>query len=376
MSQSRTEKAARSQPPAPSEAQLIGMLSGPLLWTTRAETRSNLSQPEASRVLRGSWDKLLGLAHSHHVIVRWLRALQMSTVENAEPAISEHAAGALSRERERIDKAMLFLSAICDELRSAGQNPVVIKSLDHWPDLGNDLDLLTCAEPRDVIHTMRRCFEARPIERSWGDRLANKWNFSIPGLRELVEVHVGRLGQTGEQNHLAQAIVSRSKVREVGGYTFRVPADEDRVLISTLQRMYRHFYLRLCDVVDTAALLEQGRLDFVALRRSGEAAAIWEGAATLLGLVSDYVRQYRGETLPLPGWVRAAVRSKGSRLEMSHGFLRIPILPDSVRLYVSELLAYFQQRNLPSSLRLTLLPGLAAAAAVEHRITGATKRVW
>ena len=33
-------------------------------------------------------------------------------------------------------------------------------------------------------------------------------------------------------------------------------------MISTLQRMYRHFYFRLCDIVDTAALsdLEGNRL--------------------------------------------------------------------------------------------------------------------
>ena len=42
--------------------------------------------------------------------------------------------------------------------------------------------------------------------RSWGDRLANKWNFAIPGLPESVEVHAQRLGQTGEHTAMAQAI--------------------------------------------------------------------------------------------------------------------------------------------------------------------------
>ena len=46
---------------------------------------------------------------------------------------------------------------------------------------------------------MRTRFGAQIAERSWGDRLACKWNFIIPGLPEAVEIHMGRLGQTGEQ---------------------------------------------------------------------------------------------------------------------------------------------------------------------------------
>src|ERR1019366_6398943 len=41
--------------------------------------------------------------------------------------------------------------------------------------------------------------KAEPQPQSWGDRLAHKWNFRIPGLPRLVEIHVGCLGQTGEQ---------------------------------------------------------------------------------------------------------------------------------------------------------------------------------
>src|ERR1700687_2688750 len=97
-------------------------------------------------------------------------------------------------------------------------------------------------------------FNAKLEERSWGDRLANKWNFVVPGLPELVEVHVKRLGQTGERVATANSLVARAGAVELGGHTFPVPAPEERLIISTLQRMYRHFYLRLCDIVDTAAL--------------------------------------------------------------------------------------------------------------------------
>jgi len=58
-----------------------------------------------------------------------------------------------------------------------------------------------------------------------------------------------------------------------GAHFFWVPAPEDRVILSTLQRMYRHFYLRLCDVADTAQLLENSAIDYFTcvLRRRPQA---------------------------------------------------------------------------------------------------------
>src|SRR5258708_5868356 len=134
-------------------------------------------------------------------------------------------------------------------LEEAGK-VVVIKSLDHWPDLGSDLDLYADAEGGEVAATMRRRFKAELAERSWGDRLANKWNFVVPGLPELVEVHVGRLGQTGEQIAVAQSLVARSRPTQLASHEFQVPAPEERLVISALQRMLRHFYIRLYCIVD------------------------------------------------------------------------------------------------------------------------------
>ena len=98
---------------------------------------------------------------------------------------------------------------------------MVIKSLDHWPDLGSDLDLFTSAQARGRdSNVMKRRFNASLAPRSWGDRLANKWNFIIPGLKEFVEVHVGRLGQTGEHIGIANSLIGRSRSLDFGCHTF------------------------------------------------------------------------------------------------------------------------------------------------------------
>ena len=288
----------------------------------------------------------------------------------------EWAEAALAAERARIANAVSSLNTICAAFAEEGYDLAVIKSLDHWPDLGSDLDLYTNTDTDEITRLMSRRFHARIASRSWGDRLAHKWNFVIPGLPEAVEIHMGRLGQTGEQAAIASSLARRTRLVSVGDYEFRVPAVSDRLMISTLQRMYRHFYFRLCDIVDTAALAEMGAIDYEDLRSSANAAGIWEGVATYLAIVSDYVKQYRGSGLDLPQFVTASARFGGDQIYFSRGFLRIPIMPQSAGLYGSQLAGLLRKREFENSARLGLLPWLATAAVVGQKITGSDKGIW
>jgi hypothetical protein len=57
-------------------------------------------------------------------------------------------------------------------------------------------------------------------------------------------------------------------------------------------------------------------------------------------------------------------------------FLRVPILPQSARLYRSELATLLRQGELRNTARLSLLPCLATAAAVGMKVTGSDKGIW
>ena len=318
--------------------------------------------------------EIWGLATSHHVIMRAFPELHRVMVAEGNDS-AEGVAHAMEKERARVDHALSFLSPICRALQDVG-DVIVIKSLDHWPDLGSDLDLYTNAESADVIEILRGRFKARLEGRSWGDRLANKWNFVIPGLPELVEVHVGRLGQTGEQVAITDSLVKRARTAQFGTHTLTVPAPEDRLIISTLQRMYRHFYLRLCDVVDTALLVESGATDYVYLKSLARSAGLWDGLATYLVTVSGYVKSYRGDDLPLPSLVTDAAHFGNELVSFRRKFLRIPIFPQAAKLYAAEWRRLLLNGELQSALRLSLLPGLAAAAALEFKFTGTDKGIW
>src|SRR5581483_4566116 len=277
--------------------------------------------------------ELKSLAMSNHVILRAFEPLASILDIEGNRQAAEWVQAAMDDERARIQHALGFLNDICAALQKGGCPATVIKSLDHWPDLGSDLDLYTHADASQVIHVMQSAFGAKLESRSWGDRLANKWNFVVPGLPELVEVHVGRMGQTGEQIALTRSLSARSQNKTIGHFCFTVPAPEDRIVISTLQRMYRHFYIRLCDIVDNAALLDQRLVDFEYLHSLGASAGLWDGIATYLSIVSEYVEAYRGYGVPLPSLVTGSAKFGAGKVRFRRQFLRVPILPQSVNLY-------------------------------------------
>lgn len=325
---------------------------------------------------REDFDEVVRLANQNHVVMRAFDVALKILRETQDEMRAEWVLTAMETERARVMHALTILQSICAAFTAEGHDVTVIKSLDHWPDLGSDLDLYTNTAPETVIELMKRNFQAEVAARSWGDRLACKWNFDIPGLPEAVEIHMGRLGQTGEQITLASRIAARSRAVEIEGLAFRVPDVSDRMLISTLQRMYRHFYFRLCDVVDTTELSEADAIDFVDLQASANASGIWEGTATYMAIVSDYVKMYRGTGLDLPQFVKDAARFGGEEIYFAKDFLRVPIMPQSARLYGTQLTGLLLKRELQSSARLGLLPWLATAAAVGQKITGSDKGIW
>jgi hypothetical protein len=327
-------------------------------------------------ISRDRFDHLVALANLNHVIVRGLTVFLHIVRDAGDGMRAEWASVALAAERERIKNSILVLRAVCSAFESAGSGVTVIKSLDHWPDLGSDLDLYSSADPDEISQLMKERFNAQLAPRSWGDRLAGKWNFLIPGLPEPIEIHVGRLGQTGEQASIAAALPARSRLLSIGEHTFRVTSPSDRLMISTLQRMYRHFFFRLCDIIDTVELAESGAIDYEDLRQVATAAGIWQGVATYLAIVSDYAEKYRGMGLNLPYYVRASARFGGNQLYFRQDFLRVPIMPQSASLYGLQLSGLLRKWQLQSSARLSLLPWLATAAVVGQKLTGSDKGIW
>ena len=341
------------------------------------KTNLDSLRPDLDEIFRMSEERFgefLKLADTHHVVVRALRVLETTAAQQQKVHVQQRCHEALQSEVTRITNAVEWLRAIVHALQDSGCKVSVIKSLDHWPDLGSDLDLYTSGAPERVIQVMQQKLKAELEPRSWGDKLASKWNFQVPGLNELVEIHVRYLGQTGEQKLLAERVIERSVWKQVNGIDFPVPAPEERIMISTLQRMYRHFYFRLCDMADVARLLGTGDLDFNELRRGAELGGIWPGVASFLVIVSNYVKSFGG-SVSLPREVIDEACAADMQVQFRGNFLRVPMKP-AAGLYGSQLLSAGKHGDLRAISRLPLLPPLAVSALVAFRLTGSDKGVW
>ncbi|HET7208025.1 MAG TPA: hypothetical protein VFI95_15720 [Terriglobales bacterium] len=362
------------------EARYLASMSTLLFAADDVGSASSAAVDQELRFISGLDDErlrgLLDLADAHHVTVRLIDAILHYASNTGYAGIVARLDAPLAIEQKRIANALKFLNAICNELDNAGCKVTVIKSLDHWPDLGGDLDLYSSGDRNAVIRVFTERFGARREPQSWGDRLANKWNFQIPGLRELVECHVQWLGQTGEHVALARRMENRRMLRQIAEYEFPVPAPEERIVISTLQRMYRHFYFRLCDVLNISRLLQEGAVSFSDLKKTSDLGSVWPGVATLLVIVRDYVRSYGGPGISLPPDVLASARSSGDRTYVRNKFLRIPMMPEAVELYTKQMFGISAQGDVRGLLRLSLLPALATAAVVGYRLTGSDKGIW
>jgi hypothetical protein len=343
---------------------------------TLTPARSGELLPALAALDDASFEQFCSLAAANHVIVRALEPLETAAEKAGDAKLAGRCKILIDRERRRIANAIEWLHRITSTLEAEGCPMTVMKSLDHWPDLGSDLDLYTTADAHAVRRMMQKCLGARLEPQSWGDRLADKWNFRIDGLPEPIELHARRLGQTGEQLALARRFQVRRVRCCVMGHEFHVPAPEERILVAALQRMYRHFYIRVCDIANIARLIDSGAVRFAELHRAAQLGGIWKGVCCLLRIVSDYVGQQRGTPLKLPPEVISAAPFGGEHLHVRGQFLRLPILPDAAGLFAAEFASAARRGDMAATMRLSLFPCLASAAAIRYKITGSDKGIW
>lgn len=84
----------------------------------------------------------------------------------------------------------------------------------------------------------------------------------------------------------------------------------------------------------------------------------------------------KGLAVVPPRQVFVAARFGGEVISARGKFLRVPILPNGADLYTRQVTVTALRGDVPATLRLSLLPYLASAAAVAFRLTGSDKGIW
>src|SRR5262252_3987394 len=105
--------------------------------------------------------EMVDLADSNHVVVRVFEVINRVAGNRGIPDVQAWAVGVLASERVRITNALSYLQKVCQALEEAGCPVVVMKTMDHWPDLGNDLDLVTAGNRKTVLRVLTQDFGAK-----------------------------------------------------------------------------------------------------------------------------------------------------------------------------------------------------------------------
>lgn len=103
---------------------------------------------------------------------------------------------------------------------------------------------------------------------------------------------------------------------------------------------------------------------------------IWPGVCSYLKIVSDYLALYRGRGLDLPKVIVEAAPFGGEKIFVRARFIRVPIVPQAAKLYTRQVTRTALQGDMQATLRLSLLPPLASAAALSYKLTGSDKGIW
>jgi hypothetical protein len=139
--------------------------------------------------------------------------------------------------------------------------------------------------------------------------------------------------------------------------------------------MYRHLYIRVCDIVNTHLILESAAPDFAELQRAANLGGVWPGVVTYLRIVTEFVRRVRGSAYQLDPRLLAESRFGMDEVFVRGIWLRVPARRAAL-LYARQICHMASRRDLHGVVRLSLLPPLASAARLSYVLTGNHSGIW
>ena len=319
------------------------------------------ARPDATVV---DWGVLLPLARRNGTLLRVADRLA-----ERGPAPPPLVADAIATERRRVRDAFGLVrnvSRVCTTHAIAFLFP---KAFQHYPDVGEDLDLLVLSRAADVDALLARELSATAAPRDLAGRIAGTVTFRVRDVRTLLDVQHGRIGTVGEHRAYAVALVRNHHRVIIEGTECAVPWPEDQLVLQGVQRIYGRRSLRLCDVVYTIASPRDDPLDWPYILSMARRIGVLPGLACYLSYVEQIHRELFDGPL-VPAAVRRRVPLEGwGRIEFTRGAYRFPAVRVNGKLYLKQLVAGLWAANWDRAARLCLLPLVGAAVTVGHLTT-------
>jgi hypothetical protein len=309
-----------------------------------------------------AWDELLRVARRNFVLVRLSARLRECGVE--APTFFVEA------ETEERGRARLMFDTIrrvghaCEE---QGVGHIFAKSFQHYPDMGGDIDLFVATRSPAVDESILRGLQAAPVRRDLRGRMSGVAGYRVGGGEFVLEIYHGRVGALGEHGAVVSQLIRNGERAVVGGAEFLVPAAEDLLVLHGMQRVYRHGFIRLCDVLSTASVVGRERLDWGYVLRTSEQLGTLHGLRSYLTYVGQIHREALGRELLPPERRERLTSDSCGRGEFRGGVFVFPRGRVAGRMYFEKVRAAVRAGNWDGVSRLSLMP-LVAAAALARKL--------
>ena len=307
---------------------------------------------------------LLRIAGPNEALLRVAGALRSAGVVLA-PADDS----AVAAEQDRVADAFRAAREIAGVCTGANIPFLFPKILQHYPDLGDDLDLLVLTDREHFARSVLPQLTLVGDHHSLASRIAGSAGFLLFGCATPLDVQHGRLGRLGEHRDFPRTLYRRRRSLSAGGLRFDVPSPDDHLVLQGMQRVYGRRKITLADLAYAIRSILTDALDWDSVLRTARTHGVGAGLSCYLTYADDIHRAVFGGAL-LPRDVRARLRTDGwGRVEFRGGYYRYPTVKVASALYALELGAHLRARRWTGAGRIFLLPALGAAAAFR-RIAG------
>lgn len=303
------------------------------------------------------WPSARDTALKNAVLIRSYERFQQLGFSPGEKSFHE---GVL-REKERVQKVMDLIKVITEIKLGAGLPFVFTKAFQHYPDMGHDIDLLVGdrSDKADILLKDRLGLRRLEDEGIF-DRFAGKRAYWAGTDSTIVEIHHARMGQVGEFNRFPERLLSRRISYECGSLKTFIPCPEDQLMIQVLQRVYRHLYFRVSDILHTIRIVSSKDLNWDLVWRTAEHAGVTGGLIFYLRCVECVSMQCFNRSW-LPPEVRTHWKGQKTNLLKIRGeCYRFPFFPIIPGFFLKKLFREVACGNWESVRNLCLLPPLTA----------------
>jgi hypothetical protein len=296
------------------------------------------------------WDLVIALTRENRVLIRTYENLIKIGVLPGRVYKKT-----VAKEKERISNAVELMGIISEVFNNTGIDFVFIKNYQHYPDMGDDIDLfvMDCSCNADSIIIEK--LGGKPFNRSLLNRIGEKTQYYIKGYPSEVEIHHGHMGPMGEHTIFPKFLIKNRTSTIIDDIEIFVPCVEDQFIIQILQRVYGRFYLRISEIVYSISAILEGHLDWNYIAETTKSIGIFEGYQYYLCCLNMIYKNIMQKTLPLKNPELLDIKA-APKIRLKGFHYRLPLLTVGGSLYPKKIFSDIQASNWVGASRLGLLP--------------------